>query len=59
MPSLRGQSKSRVNGKRVTSEVESLDGTPIKSETQERSEEDGFGLDVDDQEEEYIDMDHM
>lgn len=59
MPSLRGQSKSRVNGKRVTSEVDSLDGTPIKSETQERSEEDGFGLDVDDQEEEYIDMDHM
>lgn len=59
MPSLRGRSKSRVSGKSVTSEVESLDGKQLKGETQERSEEDGFGLDMDDQEEEYIDMDHM
>lgn len=59
IPSLRRRSKSRISEKSATSEVESLDGTPFKGETQERSEEDGFGLDVDDQEEKYIDMDHM
>lgn len=59
MPSLRRRSKSRISEKSATSEVESLDGTPLEGETQERSEEDGFGLDVDDQEEKYIDMDHM
>ncbi|WVO25024.1 uncharacterized protein IAS62_006408 [Cryptococcus decagattii] len=59
MPSLRRRSKSRVSEKSATSEVESLDGTPLGGDTQERSEEDEFGLGVDDQEEKYIDMDHM
>nr|KIR84355.1 hypothetical protein I308_05370 [Cryptococcus tetragattii IND107] len=59
MPSLRRRSKLRISEKSATSEVESLDGTPLEGETQDRSEEDGFGLDMDDQEEKYIDMDHM
>lgn len=59
MPSLKRRSKSRISEKSATSEVESLDGTPLGGETQERSEEDALGLNVDDQEEKYIDMDHM